>query len=188
MPRIGRHLLVAILLVPLALAGSVSLAQEAVAPEERVLAAARETMKAARYCFLITLDESGDPQARIMDPFDSEPDMRVWMGTNRRTRKVAQLRKNPRATLAYYDAAGSGYVTLIGRARLVEDVKERERRWREEWRPFYPDGPAGSTYILIEFTPTRIEVMSLRYAVASDPLAWRPAILARKGSRWTLER
>lgn len=188
MLRIGRHWLVAILLVPLALAGSVSLAQEAVAPEERVLAAARETMKAARYCFLITLDESGDAQARLMDPFDPEPDMKVWLGTNRTTRKVPQMRRDPRATLAYYDAAGVGYVTLIGRVRLVDDVKERERRWKEEWRSFYPDGPTGSTYLLIEFTPTRIEVMSYRHQIASEPLAWRPAILERKRGAWALAR
>lgn len=193
MRRCGSHLLVGIaamltLLAAPCVARPGGLAQERVSPEERVEAAARATMQAAKYCFLTTLDGSGDAQARLMDPFAPEPNMTVWMGTNRTTRKVAQLRKNPRATLAYYDAAGVGYVTLIGKARLVDDLNERRKRWKPEWQPFYPDGPTGSTYILIEFTPTRIEVMSFQHQIASEPLAWRPAILLRKGSAWTLEK
>lgn len=164
----------------------------AAAPAEKgaqeVLEAAKATMKAARFCFLITLDAAGQPQARLVGPFDPEPEMTVWMGTNRTTRKVGQIRRNPRVTLAYYDAQGSGYVTLIGKARLVESREKRRRRWRKEWEPFYPGGPEGNTYLLIEFTPTRIEVMSGAHHIASEPLAWRPAILERQAGGWALEK
>ena len=158
----------------LLLLSSIASAQDA-----RVLDAARSTIAAARFCFLITLDSSGQPQARLMNPFDPEPDMTIWMGTNRKTRKVEQIRKNPRVTLAYPDIPGSGYVTLIGKARLVDSLEERRRRWKKEWADFYPGGPEGDTYLLIEFKPERIEVMSLAYKIASEPLAWKPAILEK---------
>ena len=58
------------------------------APAERVMVAARATIKASGFCFLITVDSDGQPQARLMDPFTPEDDMTVWMGTNRNTRKV----------------------------------------------------------------------------------------------------
>ena len=176
------------LLIVLFLVASLPGARAATLDEKKVLDAARATMKAARFCFLITLDEAGQPQARLVGPFDPEPEMTVWMGTNRTTRKVAQIRRNPRATLAYYDAQGLGYVTLVGKARLVESREERGRRWRKEWEPFYPGGPEGDTYLLIEFTPARIEVMSAAHNIASEPLAWRPAILERRGSAWVLEK
>jgi predicted pyridoxine 5'-phosphate oxidase superfamily flavin-nucleotide-binding protein len=112
---------------------------------DSVLQATREMMAAAEYCFLITLDASGQPQARLMDPFQPEQDLTVWMGTSSVTRKVKQIRNDPRATLAYYDAAG---------------------------------------YLLIEFTPARVEAMSMARNVGTG--AFAPAILEREGSSWVL--
>jgi general stress protein 26 len=154
---------------------------------DATLEAARATMKASGFCFLITVDDQGQPQARILSPFDPEPDMKVWLGTNRNTRKVAQIRKNPRVTLAYFDRPSLGYVTLLGKARLVDGLEERKKRWKKEWAEFYPGGPEGPTYLLIEFTPAQIEVMSAKYRIASEPLAWKPAVLVRQAQGWELK-
>src|SRR5690242_16872623 len=98
------------------------------ASSERVLEVARMTIKSAGSCFLITVDQAGQPQARLMNQFDPEADMTVWMGTNRNTRKVGQIRRNARVTMACYDQKGAGYVTLLGRARVVEDLEQRKQR------------------------------------------------------------
>lgn len=161
--------------------------QEGALSESRVLDAARQTISAAKYCFLITLDKSGQPQARLMEPLELEPDMKIWMGTHTRTRKVRQLRDNSRATVACYDAAGVGYASLLGRARLEESLAERRRRWKEEWRSFFPQGPEGKDFILIEFVPQRIEVMNYSLGIATDPLAFRPAIVRREASVWKMQ-
>ena len=154
--------------------------------EARVLEAARETMRAAHYCFLVTLDSSGQPQARLMDPFEPEPDMVVWMGTKVGTRKVGQIRGDGRATLAYYDGTGAGYVTLIGSIRLVDDLEERRRRWKPGWEAFFGAGPEADDYLLLKFVPSQIEVMSFTHGVGADPTAFRPAILERSGSGWVV--
>ena len=71
--------------------------QESQKPLSRaeLIATAREIMTAARYCALITLDSSGRPQARTVDPFPPDENMVVWLGTNPRSRKVAEIRRNP---------------------------------------------------------------------------------------------
>lgn len=144
---------------------------------ERVLEAAREVMLAARTCALITLGPGGRPQARAMDPFPPEEDFTVWMGTRRDTRKVSQLEEDPTATLYYFDPGGPSYVTLIGRIRLVDDLAERRRRWKEEWAPYYPEGPEGDAYLLLEFLPSRLEIVSYPHEIASAPDAWKPEIV-----------
>lgn len=149
---------------------------------DRALEAARTTMDASRYCFLVTLDESGQPQARLMDPFPVEADMTVWMATRSTTRKVRQLRRDFRATLAYYDSQRESYVTLIGEARLVSDMEERRRRWKPEWQSFYLAGPTAPDYGFIEFTPSRIEAMRLALGAG----AFTPTVLTREGSEWAL--
>ena len=149
-----------------------------VAPsEDQILSAARQIMISAHYCTLITLDSSGHPQARVMDAFEPESDLTVWFGTNRITRKVGELNDDSRMTLSYFDRDDPGYVTLLGEARLVTDPEETAARWKDEWQAFYPDGPASEDYMLIEFRPFRVEVMSIKHQIASDPRGWKPAIV-----------
>ncbi len=52
-------------------------------------------MTAQTYCALITIDETGRPQVRTMNPFPPDEDMTVWFATNTRSLKVQQMRKRP---------------------------------------------------------------------------------------------
>jgi general stress protein 26 len=98
--------------------------------------------------------------------------MVVWFATNPNTRKVAQIRKDPRVTLYYYSSAAMGYVTLLGRARLVNDATEKQKRWKPGFEAFWPDRGAG--YLLVEVTPERLEVVSMKHKIGNDPATWAP--------------
>ncbi len=151
--------------------------QQPESERRRIVEAARDVMAAARYCALITLDADGAPQARTMDPFPSDDDFTVWMATNASTRKVEELANDSRATLYYIDVQGGAYVTLVGQARVIVDADEKARRWKPEWDDFYVDGSRGDDYVLVRFVPLRLEVVSPAHRVASDPMAWKPAVL-----------
>jgi general stress protein 26 len=148
--------------------------QESKKPLNRaeLIAAAREIMTAARYCALITLDSSGRPQARTLDPFPPDENMVVWLGTNPRSRKVAEIRRNPRVTLYYFDREAQAYVTITGIARLVNDPKEKAKRWKDEWKDFYPD--RAKDYLLIAVQPEKLEVVSVKKGIVGDPRTWKP--------------
>lgn len=140
-----------------------------------IVSAAREIMEKARFCTLVTLDAEGQPQARVMDAFAPEADMTVWMATNAGTRKVGQIRADPRVTLVYFDPSGPGYVTLIARAEIRTDASEKAKHWKDEWAAFYADESRGEDFVLIRCRPIRLEVVSYAHRIASDPGAWRPA-------------
>jgi general stress protein 26 len=137
-----------------------------------LIAAAREIMASARYCALITLDSSGGSQARTLDPFPPDENMVVWLGTNPRSRKVAQIRHDPRVTLYYFDREAQAYVTIAGTARLVNDPKEKAKRWKDEWQDFYPD--RANDYLLIAVTPAKLELVSVKKGIVGDPKTWKP--------------
>lgn len=142
---------------------------------ETLIAAAREIIETSRYAALVTLTESGTPRARMMDPFPPDSQFVVWMGTNRASRKVTDLQRDPRVLVYYHDPSGAGYVSIEGTARLVDDSVEKDRRWKEEWAPFYPDRAA--TYLLIAITPVRMEVVNYRLGVMGDSVTWEaPAV------------
>jgi general stress protein 26 len=143
-----------------------------------VINAATEIMLKARYCSMITLDSDGSPQVREVDPFAPEEGMVVWLATKPGTRKVAQIKRDPRVALSYLDPDGGGYVTLLGKADLVETVTEKDRLWKEEWSAFYKDKNKGGDYLLIRVTPTRLEVVSYAHGILNDPTTWAPASIS----------
>jgi len=139
-----------------------------------IIKAARQVMQDARYCALVTIGENGYPQSRIVDPFPPEEDMAVWIGTNPVTRKIAQIRKDPRVTLFYFDTASLSYVTLIGKAELINDPKEKSKHWKEEWAPLYKNGSRGDDYMLIRVEPLRTEIVSYTRGMLNDAVTWAP--------------
>jgi len=145
------------------------------APERaKIVAAAEEVMKKARFCGLVTLGRDGHPQARVVDPFEPERDLTVWIATNPITRKVEQIRADPRVTLFYFDPSGPGYVTLLARAELETDSAEKARHWKEEWAAFYADKNRGEDFILIRCKPIRLELVSYGHGLLNHPSTWRP--------------
>jgi len=171
-----RDILAAVLLLTAGLprATVAQAAQPDAPPPARVVAAARDVMETAGYATLVTIGGDGQPQARIVDPFVPEADFTIWIGTNSRTRKVADIGRDPRVTLTYFNAAAGEYVTVIGIAALVADSAEKAGHWKDAWSRFYANGPRGDDYLLIRVRPTRLEVVSPRHGLVNDPVTWRP--------------
>jgi general stress protein 26 len=155
--------------------GHAAIAQTpAAAPVDRraVLAASRAIMTKVGVCSVITIDETGRAQARAIDAFPPDEQMVVWFATNPKSRKVAQIKRDPRVTLYYYDPAAMEYVTLLGRARLVADPVEKQKHWKDSFRAFWSD--RGEGYPLVEVTPERLEVVSPTRKILNDPVTWQP--------------
>jgi general stress protein 26 len=160
-----------------ALVGDVPPAPAPAAERAHVLSAARDLMRTARHASLVTIGLDGHPQARVVDPRPPEPDLTVWVATNPVTRKVREIEKDARVTLFYFDPSGPGYVTLLARASLVDDPREKAARWKAEWAPFYKDAHRGADFVLIRCTPIRLELSSEAHGLVNDPATWRPITL-----------
>jgi len=132
---------------------------------------ARQIMQTGS-CILITQDKEGRSRARIMDPFEPEPDFTIWFGTNPKSRKVMQIKNDPGVTLCYTDTDGSGYVVINGKAELIDDPEEKNRRWKEQWNAFYPN--RDTAYLLIRVIPEWLEVVSNSRGITGDPETWTP--------------
>ena len=142
--------------------------------KQAIFVAARDIMSKARYATLITLDAKSAPQARVVDPFPVEDNWIVWIATTSASRKVAEIRREPRVALSYFDTQDQGYVTLTGTAAIVRDPVEKAKRWKDEWAAFYKDKNRGDDYTLIRLTATRLEVSSPSRGMNNDPVTWKP--------------
>ena len=138
----------------------------------KLISAAKEIMTAAGTCALTTLDEEGRPRVRAMSPFIPEDDLTVWFGTNPKSRKVNQIKNDPRVTLFYLDSDASGYVMIHGVAKIIDDSNKEEKYWKDEWESFYPNRPED--YLLIKVSPLWMETISYTRGIFGDNTTWQP--------------
>lgn len=134
---------------------------------DSLLIYSRMIIDSAKSRVFITVDEEGKPQARTMSPFPPEDNWVIWLGTFPTSRKVMQIQNNPNVVVFYYDTKSYSYVSISGKARLVNDPDLKAKYWKSGWKQFYPD--RDKQYILIEVTPERLEVCSFKY-----DLLWNP--------------
>ena len=154
---------------------------------EHLIEFTQATLKVAEFCFLITVSESGQAEARLMQPFEPEPDLTIWFGTSPKSRKVREIQRDNRVTLGYTHSEAGAYVTLMGTASIENDVAKKQQYWRDDFAAFWPGGSLSDGYALIKFVPTRIELMHIGQEVAPEPFGLRPAILTRTGEAWELQ-
>jgi general stress protein 26 len=138
---------------------------------DSTLMAAREIMTASKMCGLVTMDGK-NPQIRTMDPFQPEADFTIWLATNPASRKVKQLKKDAEVVLYYVDPSENGYVTVYGKAIVVNDAVEKAKHWKEEWKPYYPN--RDTQYLLIKVVPRYLEVINYKRGLNGDPKTWEP--------------
>jgi len=144
---------------------------------DAIIAASRDIIEKAHFCTFVTVDAGGQPQARVVDPIAPDANFEIWFATNPLTRKVGEIRANPKVTLSCFDAPTASYVTVIGRAALVTDPAVKKAHWKSDWAAIYPKGAASADVVLVRIAPMRLEVSSKARLLTNDPKTWRPVIV-----------
>ena len=137
---------------------------------DTLIKAAEDLMIASRYCGLITLDDSGHPQIRTMDPFAPEEDLTVWFGTNSASRKVREIKNDSRVTIYYQADKGTGYVVVRGNAVLVDDEQTKKKYWKDKWEEYYSE--KKENYLLIKVVPEKLEIVDYTSGIVSKSETW----------------
>jgi len=150
-----------------------------------LLQLARDTIDAVPSCLAITVDRQGDANARVVNPSKLTDQWTVRFMTDRRTRKIGEIERTGRMTLVYQHDAGGAYVTLVGRAAIIDDVDVKTAVWRPQSFKWHPGGPTDPNVVLVEFTAERIETWNSPHNIVPDPSKglWA-AVLVRDGCRW----
>ena len=127
-----------------------------ISDEQKIVSIMRDNYLHAN---LATCD--GDqPRVRTVSPI-IEDDMSMWITTRSTSRKVKQLRENPKICLAFVEPPeGDKAVTVIGEAQLIPDLEKRRRIWK--LAPFdlyehFPDGPDSDDFCVLKIMANRIE-------------------------------
>lgn len=150
---------------------------------DELLLIARETIDKVPLCFAITVDSSV-AHARVVEASKLAEDWSVRFMTSRRCRKIREMDRSGRLTLAYqYDPEGA-YVTLEGRPTLIDDVDVKRSLWKDNSYRWFPGGPEDSNVVVVELSTERIELWSSGRDVMPEPKGLSAVVLERDNAGW----
>jgi len=166
-----------VLLFTLFLTAATSAQNQKIKPsKDSLIEAARDIIKSSPYCALVTIDSNGQPQVRTMNPFPLGDEMVIWFATSRNSRKVSEIKKNPKVAVYYADQSkAKGYVTFTGNALVIDDKELLVKMKREYWNGI----PNWQTkFVLIKIVPKTMDVINYEKGISGDSETNRSPVVA----------
>jgi general stress protein 26 len=93
-----------------------------------------------RFAMMTTAHADGTLHSRPMACLQIEFDGVLWFFTAKSSGKVKAIGHEQHVNLAYSDPAHNRYVSVAGRAELVEDRHKAEELWNPLFRAWFPKG------------------------------------------------
>jgi len=137
------------------------------ANRDTVILAAHEIINETTYCGLVTVDSLGQPQIRTMNPFPVKEDFVIWFATARTSRKVREIKNNPKVCVYFANhLTAKGYVNINGYASVIDNRELLIQMKRDYW-----NGIKGwqDKFVLIKIIPKSIEIINYKHGLNNDP-------------------
>ena len=106
-------------------------------------------IKDARAAVLVTIGRDGALQSRPMGCLQTTFDGVLWFLTFRDSAKMNEIAANERVLVSYADSKQFEYVSIVGRARQLDDRAKIREPWNEGIRVWFPRGADDPDLALI---------------------------------------
>jgi len=111
-----------------------------------------------RVAMLVTVDIHGMLHSRPLATQEVEFDGFLWFFTNRNSPKIGEINNNANVNVAYADPDTNRYVSVSGRATIVDDRVKAKQLWTPAYLVWFPRGAEDP-----ELTLLRVEVEHAQY-------------------------
>jgi general stress protein 26 len=135
-----------------------------------------DIIKESQNCVFVTLNSENKPTTRIMEHNIYNKNFEIYLVTNPFSRKVSHLKSNPIVSLNFQSNDRLSYVSVNGEAQLIDDIKLKNKYWKEEWTPHYKN--IETDCVLIKIIPESLEIVSLTNEVLGDSKTWKPKTIS----------
>ena len=130
-----------------------------------------EDFKQAKIVYLTTFSD-GEERSRPMTNFNDNPYERMWFPTYRKTRKVDDIKKDPKVLLTFPSSKEDEFYEIEGRAAFEDEetTAEKWRWWYLYWHPaqrkrfWFPSDRHYPDRVIINVHPVSARVVLARDA------------------------
>jgi len=124
--------------------------------DEREIRKVAELLKDIDICMFVTRADSAMRGRPMSNNGEVEYDGDSWFFSARDSSKVAEIRSDPHVELAYIATDRGIWVSIEGRADVVEDDERKRALWRDELRAWFADGPDDDGVVLLRVSAERV--------------------------------
>jgi general stress protein 26 len=117
----------------------------------------KSKIEEVRICLFTTISQKDELSSRPMATAKVEEDGSIWFFTNEYSLKSKEISKENEVSLGYSDPSSNTYVTVNGKAELVDDRAKKEAYFSAPVKAWFPDGVDDPRLILIKVTPVSAE-------------------------------
>lgn len=122
-----------------------------VVPDEEKREHVWKLVSAFDTAMLITSAIGGGLRSRPLSIAKKRKDDRLYFATAIESEKVQEIARDPNVNVALQD--GRRFVSLTGRARVVQDRSLIRELWSESWKVWFPQGQDDPSLCLLEIEP-----------------------------------
>jgi general stress protein 26 len=133
-------------------------------------------IKAAKFAMLVT-EDGGHLRARPMAASQEGFDGTLWFFTRASSHKVSEVAADSRVCVTYAETSKQDYVSFSGRARLVRDRGEIDRRWSNILKAWFPNGKDDPEVALLEVTVDEAEYWDSPSSTVVQAYGYAKAVL-----------
>lgn len=114
------------------------------------IAKLKELIADIPYAMLATTAEDGSIHSRPMSSRQNEFNGELWFFTGRDTGKVTEIRNDQHVNVAFASPKDMSFVSIAGRADLVQDRRKAEELWNPAYKAWFPEGLNDPNLALIK--------------------------------------
>jgi general stress protein 26 len=116
-----------------------------------------EMMRDLDFCMFTTTSAEGGLYGRPMsNNGEVEFDGDIWFFSGADTRKIREIKADPRVHLSYADPEQFRFISMTGTAEIVRDREKKRELWLDELKRWFKDGPDSPDVVLIKVRPTLV--------------------------------
>lgn len=100
----------------------------------------RELVKDIRIAMLTTQEQDGRLRSRPMYVQQLSADDDFWFFTDETSAKIEEVMNDRQISLSFAEPSSSRYVSVSGKAAVVDDQNKKEELWNPALKAWFPDG------------------------------------------------
>lgn len=119
---------------------------------ENIINKLLDLMNSCKFAMVGSNGEDGFPNIKAMIKIETEGINKIWFSTNTSSKRVAQFRVNPKASVYFTDFDKWTGLMLVGNMEVLEYPEIKQRFWSDGCEMYYPLGVTDPDYCILCFT------------------------------------
>lgn len=117
----------------------------------------KEMVEKVGICMFTTIGPKDEFRSRPMGSVKVEDDGSIWFFTNEYAPKSKEISKENEVNLGFSSPSSNTYISINGKAELIDDQVRKEAYFSPIMKAWFPDGVDDPNLILIKVTPHAAE-------------------------------